>query len=76
MGPLVGIIRGHGPSGKWRWTLPSLGLGILSTVPLVVAGVSLVLGAGGGLYWVLGELVVGFAVSIYYAWVLLIEILR
>ncbi|MES2169896.1 MAG: hypothetical protein V4479_04140 [Actinomycetota bacterium] len=58
------------------WTAPTLGLALAASIPMIVCGVSLVVGAGGGLYWALGELVVGFSCAIYYAWILLIEILR
>ena len=45
-------------------------------VPLAAAGLSLVAGAGGGLYWTVPALVAGFAGAVVNAWVLLIEILR
>ena len=51
-------------------------LGTVATVPLLVAGLSLLVGVGGGLYWALAEIVAGFLVAAYYAWVLLIEIRR
>jgi hypothetical protein len=41
-----------------------------------VAGVSLVVGAGGGLYWTLPALLAGFVGAVLNAWVLLVEILR
>jgi hypothetical protein len=73
---LTGVIRGHLPVRNWRWTAPTLVISLVTTVPMIVLGASVAVGAGGGLYWGLGELVLGFAGSIYYAWVLLIEILR
>lgn len=73
---LVSVIRTHLPVQRWRWTLSTFLYALVSTVPMVVAGVSLMVGAGGGLYWVLGELIAGFAIAIYYAWILLVEILR
>jgi hypothetical protein len=45
-------------------------------VPMLVAGLSITTGFGGGLYWALAELVLGFTAAIYCAWILLIEILR
>ena len=41
-----------------------------------VAGVTLLLGVGGGLYWIVPAFVVGFATAIANGWVLLVEILR
>jgi hypothetical protein len=70
---IVSIMRSH---QRWRWTASALLTALLSTAPMVLGGLSLMLGVGGGLYWILGELVLGFSVAIYYAWVLLIEILR
>ncbi|WP_375399381.1 hypothetical protein [uncultured Amnibacterium sp.] len=73
---LIVVLRRHGAEFLMKWTIQNLLLALVSTVPLVIGGISLVVGAGGGLYWVLIELVCAFAISIYYAWILLIEILR
>jgi hypothetical protein len=43
---------------------------------MIIAGMAVMVGHGGGLYWALGQLVLGFTIVTYYAWVLLIEILR
>jgi len=54
-------------------------LGILtqvSGIPVWVAGISLIVGAGGGLYWLLGATVACFLSALIDAWVLLIEIQR
>jgi modulator of FtsH protease len=48
----------------------------LTGAPLVVAGGTLVAGAGGGLYWTVPALLAGFAGAVVNAWVLLVEILR
>jgi hypothetical protein len=48
----------------------------LTGAPLVVAGATLVAGAGGGLYWTVPALLTGFAGAVVNAWVLLVEILR
>jgi modulator of FtsH protease len=42
----------------------------------VVGAISLIAGAGGGLYWVLGGIVGALVGTVLNAWVLLIEILR
>jgi hypothetical protein len=49
---------------------------VASFVPMVVAGLSLLIGAGGGLYWLVPSLVFAFLTAITSAWVLLVEILR
>ncbi|RBY77585.1 hypothetical protein DQ238_14310 [Geodermatophilus sp. TF02-6] len=49
---------------------------LLTGAPLLGAGVSLVAGVGGGLYWTVPALLVGFAGAVVNAWVLLVEILR
>lgn len=48
----------------------------LGTVPFVVGGISLLVGAGGGLYWVLAGTILAVIVAVLNAWVLLVEILR
>lgn len=48
----------------------------LATVPFVAGGVSLLIEAGGGIYWVLGGTVAAVIVGVLNAWVLLVEILR
>jgi modulator of FtsH protease len=42
----------------------------------VLAGASLILGAGGGLYWVLAGMILGILGAVSNAWVFLVEILR
>jgi len=53
-----------------------LGLMQLAIVPFVIAGVSLIAGAGGGLYWAVPGLVFVFVAAADNAWVLLVEIVR
>ena len=45
-------------------------------VPLLAGGVSLLLGAGGGLYWFLAAALCAIAGAVFNAWVLLVEIVR
>lgn len=45
-------------------------------VPLLFGGASLLLGAGGGLYWLLAASLSALAGAVFNAWVLLIEIVR
>jgi hypothetical protein len=48
----------------------------LAVVPVVGAGVSLVTGAGGGLYWLVPGFVFAFITAAVNGWVLLVEIMR
>ncbi len=50
--------------------------GQCTSVPIVIAGISLMFGAGGGLYWIVPGVVLGLIGGIANTWVLLIEILR
>jgi hypothetical protein len=47
-----------------------------AVLPLPVAGLSLLLGVGGGLYWLAPGIILGVVVAVLDSWVLLIEILR
>jgi hypothetical protein len=47
-----------------------------SALPLVIGGISLSLGRGGGLYWLLAGMIISFIAALLDAWVLLIEINR
>ena len=47
-----------------------------ATLPMVVAGVSLLLGAGGGLYWLVPGMAFSLVVAVVNAWVLLVEVVR
>jgi hypothetical protein len=51
-----------------RWKIGHISMGLISTVPMIVAGISLWTGAGGGLYWALAEIVSGLIASVIYAW--------
>jgi hypothetical protein len=48
----------------------------VAVLPLLAAGVSLLVGAGGGLYWLVPGIVLCLVVAVLNAWVLLVEILR
>lgn len=51
-------------------------LTVAVAVPWAVAGVTLLFGVGGGLYWIVPAFVLGFTTAIANGWVLLVEILR
>jgi hypothetical protein len=53
-----------------------MALGQVATVPYVAAGVAVVTGGLGGLYWLVAGMVFSILVALFDAWVLLIEINR
>ena len=53
-----------------------MGLAVLATLPILIAGVSLIAESGGGLYWLLAGIIGAILGSGANAWVLLVEILR
>jgi hypothetical protein len=57
-------------------TIAQLLLSAVGTLPFVVGGISLIAGAGGGLYWILVGVVGAVLAAALNAWVLMIEILR
>jgi hypothetical protein len=58
------------------WTALPLTAVVATTLPLYAAGISLLAGGGGGLYWLVGEIVFAIIGVITNAWVLLVEIAR
>jgi hypothetical protein len=71
----VRAVRGQvGPSS--RVLAGRIVLAQTAVLPLLVAGVSLLLGAGGGLYWLVPGVVFCLVIAVLDAWVLLIEIVR
>jgi hypothetical protein len=70
------IRQGRVPGMQYRAVVVPVVIVAATGLPLVVAGVSLVAGAGGGLYWTVPALLAGFAGAVVNAWVLLVEILR
>jgi hypothetical protein len=73
---MISAARTHLPVTKLGWTVATIVLALASSVPMVIAGVTVLAGVGGGLYWAVVQVVLGFSIAIYYAWILLIEILR
>jgi hypothetical protein len=60
----------------WTWTVVPLAVIMAGTVPMAVAGISLLAAAGGGLYWLVAEIVLGLTGAMTNAWILLVEIQR
>jgi len=58
------------------WTVSRMAGTAAATVPCAVAGFSLALHWGGGLYWLAPAALLGTVGAVYNAWVLLVEIVR
>ncbi|WP_210479509.1 hypothetical protein [Naasia sp. SYSU D00948] len=74
----AGVILAERRSGPapLHWKLIPVVVALLPAVLVLVAGVTLALAAGGGLYWLTAAFVVGFLGAALNAWVLLVEIHR
>ncbi|HEY0812529.1 MAG TPA: hypothetical protein VGE11_04555 [Pseudonocardia sp.] len=69
----------HGPdrpSDPWWWFAVRIATVQLVAVPAAVGCIGVLAGGGGGLRWVAFGVIAGFALTIYSAWVLLVEIVR
>lgn len=64
------------PGDPRTWSLVPLIVILAGTIPMTVAGISVLAGAGSGLYWLVPELLLAFAGSMLNAWILLVEIQR
>ena len=77
---LVGIlqvrhrIRHRGE--PWHWIGTRVVFNTLASLPVGVAGISLLVHAGGGLYWLVPGILFSLIAGVCHAWVLLVEILR
>jgi len=58
------------------WTITPILIVTAGTLPMVIAGISVLAGGGGGLYWLVPEVILGFVGAILNAWILLVEINR
>ncbi len=66
----------HNPYVETQQKIYQMVLTELSALPFIVGGVTLILGHGGGLYWLVAGTVFTFIAALLDAWVLLIEIHR
>ena len=74
---LVKRIRLPRAAGQPRtWTVTPVGVILAATLPMAVAGISVLVRGGGGLYWLVAALILGFAGAVLNAWILLVEIHR
>ena len=58
------------------WRATRVVAALASSVPVIVAGVSLLGEQGGGLYWLLAGVTLAFIAGTAHAWVLLVEVVR
>ena len=64
------------PGEPASWRIEHLATLLLPSIALIVGGVSLVVRAGGGFYWVMAAILFAFVSAAINAWVLLVEIKR
>jgi hypothetical protein len=75
--PMASQLRvGHAPGAPVSWIVSRVVAHQLSAIPQLIAGISVLVGAGGGLYWLVPGTLLSFAAGLINAWVLLIEIQR
>lgn len=73
---LARLRTARGPGDPLIWTVGPAALIVGASLPAVIAGVTLMAGAGGGLYWLLPEVLLALLGAVVNAWVLLVEIHR
>jgi uncharacterized membrane protein len=73
---VVQLRAGRSPEEPLRWLLFPILILFVPALLLLAGGLSLILEAGGGLYWVLAGVATAFLACAMNAWVLLIEIHR
>jgi modulator of FtsH protease len=74
---LLGRLRSSRTPGEpFLWTVGPAALIVGASLPMVLAGVTLMVGSGGGLYWLLPEVLLALLGAVTNAWVLLVEIHR
>jgi hypothetical protein len=61
---------------KFSWLIGRIVLATLGTVPFVIGSVSLLIGHGGGLAWIVAGILGAILSAVYSAWIVLVEILR
>ena len=76
-GLLLKRLRLPRPAGQpLTWTVTPVAVILAATLPMAAAGISVLVHGGGGLYWLVPELILGFAGAVLNAWILLVEIHR
>ena len=76
-GVVAAKLRAPAPEPQWRGgTHIDAASAQVAVILFLVCGVSLIVGSGGGLYWLAPAVVCSFAVAVSNAWVLMVEIRR
>jgi hypothetical protein len=76
-GLLVVRIRVPRAAGQpLTWTLTPVAVILAATLPMTAAGISVLVRGGGGLYWLVAALILGFIGAVLNGWILLVEIHR
>jgi hypothetical protein len=74
---LVAVTGARSPGRQpLAWRVTRVVTALAAALPAPVAGVSLLLEEGGGLYWLVASFVISFLVGSANAWVLLVEVVR
>lgn len=60
----------------WSWFVYRAVLSQLATLPFLAAGIAMLMGGSGALYWLVPGFVFSFVAGTVSAWVLLVEIIR
>jgi hypothetical protein len=68
--------RRRNPNDPLLWSISRMVCTAAATVPATLAGLSLAVHWGGGLYWLAVTALLGILGAVYGAWVLLVEIVR
>lgn len=66
----------HDPEAPRSWMITRVVAMQAATLPMIVAGASMLATAGGGLYWLVAGVATSFLAALINAWVLLVEIQR
>jgi hypothetical protein len=64
------------PEHRWWWFAIRVVMCQLATLPFCLAGIWLIFGWRGAMYWLVPGCLFSFVAGVYSAWVLLIEIMR
>jgi hypothetical protein len=73
---VVQTTHGHQANLRRSWVVSRIAATQIATLPMIVAGASLLAGRGGGLYWAVFGVAASFVAALVDAWVLLVEIHR
>jgi hypothetical protein len=74
--PMIFQLRDQGTGVRTYWKVSRAVTSQLATLPFVVAGVAMLAGVHGAIYYIVPGVVGALVLGVYSAWVLLVEILR